>query len=397
MAEKKKKPNQLATLGIILGVLVVLVFFLANPFGLFKPSEEEREKKEGLSKLLCDFVKPNVTGFEIKPAGGEAFKLTKDSKVNKWFVQIKDKKYCADMQRIDKLLEEVPGLKSEGAATKSKDKYPTFEVDDAKGIGLKVFTDAPAPAVSLIIGKADTSYKGCFLLVENDPAVYRANANLKSLVGFEPKDYRTRNPWKFEPATATEITIAPPKGGAAPLTFTKIGELWQTGGKNGNQNLIKETIKKLSDATINDFLDAPDPATTQLAGKSPAIIVKAGVNTYKLILGASDANTAYAQDQDGWVYKTSSYSMKFYTDLAFDQLTFDDSKQDEAKAGAAPGAPTGMPPGAPGAGGTAPLPPKGGVAPPAGGVKPPSGGTMPPKGGATPPKGGTPPPKAPGK
>lgn len=394
MAEKKKKPNQLATLGIILGVLVVLVFFLANPFDLFKPSEEEREQKEGLSKVLCDFTKPSVTGFEIKPAGGEAFKLYKDSAANKWLVQIKDKKYSADMQRVDKLLEQVPGLKAEGTATKSKDKYATFELDDAKGIGLKVFTNGSSPAASFIIGKADTSYKGCFLRVENDPAVYRAGANLKSLVGFEPKDYRTRNPWKFEPAAVTEITIAPPSGGGAPLTFTKIGEFWQVGGKNGNQNLIKTTLKTLSDATINEFVDTPDEAVVQLAGKSPGIIVKAGAGVYKLTLGGGDANQMYVQDQDGWVYKTSSYSMKFYSDLAFDQLTFDDSKQEEAKAGAAPGAPS-APQGALGPG-SIPLPPKGGAAPPAGGAKPPAGGAAPPKGSA-PPKGGTPPPKAPGK
>lgn len=400
MAQTKKKSKQLARLGIILGVLLLLVIFAADPFGLFKQSEEEREQKEGLSKVLCDFDKPSVTGFEIKPAGGEAFKISKDSKANAWLVQIKDKQYHADMQRVDKLLEAVPGLKSEGAATNSKDKYAQFETDAAKGIGLKVFTNGPTPAASFIIGKADSSYKGCFLLVENDPTVYRASANLKSLVGFEAKDYRTRNPWKYEPAAATEITIAPYKSTTAPLTFLKVGEFWQAGGKNGNQNLIKETLKKLSDATVNDFIDAPDNALTQLAGKSPAIIVKAGVNTYKLTLGTGDNNTTYVQDQDGWVYKTSSYSLKFYTDMDFGQLTFDDTKNTEAAPAApsgTPSAPTSATPPAPGSSSGVKPPAKGAPAPPAGGAKPPAAVPAPPKGGSAPPKGGAAPPKAPGK
>jgi hypothetical protein len=374
MAETKKKPNRLLIMGVILAALVVLVVFAADPFGLFKPSEEEREQAQGLSKVLCNVTGMQITAFEIKPPDGDSFRVSKDAN-GQWHVQIKDKTYRADQARVDKLVEQVPGLKAEGSATKSKDKYPLYEVDAALGIGLKVYTGAETPAASFIVGKADSSYQGCFLLVENDPAVYRANQNIKSLVGFAANDFRTRNPWKFEPATATSITIRPPKGDTPAVTLVKNGEYWQVSGKNANQNLVKETLKKLTELTVNDYVDTPDPAQTKMS-PAPAIIVKTNLAEYKLTLGAADNSQQYVQDQDGWVFRTSEYAMKFYSDLAMDQLTLDDTAKDQAQAGtgapaagAMPGAaPSAMPPGA---GKTPTVPPS--AAKPPSAPPPPSG------------------------
>ncbi len=349
MAETKKKPNRLLIMGVVLAALAVVIFFAVDPFGLFKPSEEERAASQGLSQVLCDFTKMQITAFEIQPAGAEAFRVFNEAGGNQWYVQIKDRKYRADQTRVDKLLEQVPGLKAEGSATKSKDKHALYEVDEGLGIGLKVFTGSETPAVSFIVGKADTSYQGCFVRLGDDPAVYRANQNIKALVGFAANDFRTRNPWKFEPATATTLTIRPPKGDSPALTFTKSGEYWQVNGKNANQNLIKETLKKLSELTANEYVDTPDPLLTKI-GPEPALSVKTNTAEYKLTLGAAESSQLYAQDQDGWVFRLAEYALKFYSDLAVEQLVLDDTAQDQAQAEAgAPGAAGAMPGAAPGA------------------------------------------------
>lgn len=361
MAETKKKTNRLLVLGLVLAALAVAIFFAADPFGLFKPSEEERQASLGLSKVLTDFTAMTITAFEIKPPGAEAFRVFKEPGSDQWFVQLKDKKYRADRQRVDKLLEQVPGLKAEGAATSSKDAYAQYEVDDSLGIGLKVFTGGETPALSLIVGKADPSYQGCFLRLENDEAVYRASQNIKSLVGFSGSDFRSRNPWKFEPATATEITIRPPAGGPA-VTLTKSGEYWQAGGKNANQNLIQETLKKLSELTANAYVDDVDPKLTQFKPE-PAITVKTNTAEYKLTLGAAESSQLYAQDQDGWVFRVAEYALKFYTDLAPDQLLLDDTAQDKAGTEAGGAAPPGAAPGNAASPGATPVPPATGLPP----------------------------------
>jgi hypothetical protein len=384
MASEQKKRNQLMWLGIVLGVLALAIVLLTDPFGLFKPGEAEREAKEGVSKTLCAFSQAEVAAFELKPAGGAAFKIYKDANTGKWMVETGGNKYRADMERVSKLLDQVPGLRAEGEATRSKDKYATFEIDDSKAIGLKVFTKGDQPAVSLLVGKADQSYQASFVRLEGDPVVYRASANIKSLIAFTAKDYRSRKPWEFSPAAATSVTIRPQEGGGAPLTFTRQDNLWKLpDGKNGNQNLINETLKKLSGTQINEFVDAPDDAVVKLSGVEPQLTLKAGIDEYKFTLGAVDNSQAYVKDHDGWVYKGSAYSMKFYTDLPFDQLTFDDTKKEEAKPGGPPKPGEAKPPAASGV-----KPAPGAKTPPA--APPPAGGKS---GGAKPQPGG----KAPGK
>jgi hypothetical protein len=214
-----------------------------------------------------------------------------------------------------------------------------------------------------VVGKADSSYKGCYVLYGTDPVVYRASANLKSLIGFTAEDFRSRKPWQFEPATATKVLYRPATG--APVEFTKQGEFWTFGGgKNASQNLLKETVKKLAEVTVNSYVDSPDPAIAKIAA-APVLEVTANNGVYKVSLGAPESSTLYVQDQDGFVYKASEYSMKFLSELTLPLLTADDTKKDEAKQAAAGGPPgAGLPMGAtPATPSTPAIPPKAAVPP----------------------------------
>jgi len=332
MAKPPNKPNRFIVLIAILLILAIAVAGLVDPFGWLRPTPQEQEAKAGLNKLLCDFSAGKVSAFEIKQPNSELFTLAKEK--DQWFAVGGGKRYRADADRVQKLLDGLPGLRADSVATQTVEKHPTFQVDNAQGIALSVFTGGKDPAVKLIVGKADPSYQGCYVRLGDGKDVYRASANVKSLVGFSFRDFRSRKPCPLDEQTAQSITVRAPQADGGALTFTKKDNFWKTpDGKNANQNMLNELVKKLGELTINDFVDQPDEKEAGLSGLTPNVSVTTPAGTFSLTVGAEKDMKYFVRDQDGLTYSISEYNLKFYTDLDFTKLTFDDT----AKAAAGPG------------------------------------------------------------
>lgn len=310
---------------IIMLFVVVLAIIATDPFGWMKPAEEVPDVNAPQEKTIVEITADEITAFEIDQVEDAPFRLERDG--GQWFVTRGDVRYSANMERVDKLTEQVPGLKSTGLASDKEEKHATFEVAADNAIRLKVFTGADTPAVDMLVGKATPSYDGAFVRLEGQNEVYRASQNIKSLVGFSFRDFRTKEPWKCEPLTVESVTVAPPPGieGEA-LIFTRSEGFWKTpAGANANQNLLTELVDKVSKLKVNDFVDEPDPAVTGLEGRTPNVILTGPEGEVSLTVGELESSQYYAADQNGHTYKISEYNLKPYLDLAFGELTFDDT------------------------------------------------------------------------
>lgn len=310
---------------IILVVLVVLVLLVSDPFGWLRPASDEPGEDEPAQIVLCDVNRGDITAFEIDQQGDEPFRLERQAE--SWWVARGERRFRANVDRVDKLLEQLPQLRSSGLATDKAETHATYELDEAQAIGLKVYTGDASPAVHLLVGKATPNFEGAFVCRSGQSEVYRAMENIKSLVGFSFRDYRTKQPWAFDPQLLASITVAPPPDAEGEtLTFTRGEGFWQTpDGANGNQNALTELAEKLSKLSISDFVDEPAPAETGLEGAQPSLVFSGANGEFSLTLGALESSQYFVADQDGNVYKASEYSLKPYLELAFDELTFDDT------------------------------------------------------------------------
>lgn len=325
-------------------VVAVAALFVVDPFNLFGPSEKEATENDPTRRMLIDLKRDELTAFEIKNADEDAFRIEKDD--GRWYVVAGGKRTKADMERVDKMLEELPGLRAYSLATEDPKLYDQMEVSDGKALLLKVYSGGTAPVATLHVGKAGPSYKTSFVRIDAGKEVWNAGTNVKSLTAYSSKDYRTKKPWTFAQDTATQLELvkfsapeekenkAPPPALDSPkLEFELKDGIWKHGDSNGNQNAIKEFLKSLSDLQINEYLDEPDNAVTQLDGRAPSITVKTAEGEFTLTMGAKDVSYWYVRDQDGNSYKVSDYALQFYRELDWDKLTFDDTaKEADAKA-----------------------------------------------------------------
>ena len=314
---------------VVFIVLLAILVFAVDPLGWFKASEEELEAEDPTRFVLCDLSEDEISAVEIDSPEHGAFRLNREGE--KWFAVKGENTYQANMDKVEPLLADLAGLKSEGLATDKADKHAEFEVDAAKGIMVKVFAGVEDPAVQLTVGKSAPGYKSSFVMQGEGPEVYRSSKNVKLNVGFSFNDYRTKKPFALHPMTAERITVRPPEDGAA-QTFTKADGFWKTAeGTNGNQNLLNELIQKLSELTISNFVDDSEAESTGLEGVEPHLTVTTTEGDYILTLGSKEDSMYFLSDQDGWVYKASEYNLKFYLELAFAELSFDDTVSEEVE------------------------------------------------------------------
>jgi hypothetical protein len=342
---KKRKQSGLPKLAGLLLVLALIAFAVADPLHLLHPTPEKLAEKDPERRVLIDAKKDEISAFEIKPIDGDAFRIEKDK--DHWFVTVNGKRSKADMERLDKMLEELPELRSDSLVTADAKQYDALEVSEGKAIVLKVYKGDVKPVVTLHVGKAAPGYQNSFVRMDAGKEVWNAGTNVKSLVGYTAQDYRTKKPWTFKPEGATKLTLTkfsapkedeqthamPPPGAGPQLTFELKDGVWkQSGsGSNGNQSSIKEFLKSFSELQVSEYVDAPDAAVTQLAGRQPAISVESPEGKFALTLGARDPSYWYVSDQDGVTYKISDYLLNFYKDLDWTKLTFDDAPKAEAK------------------------------------------------------------------
>src|SRR5258708_29340706 len=128
---KRNKNKQLIILGAGLAVLAAAAILLANPFAQPKTDVTHAVstgKYATEAKELVSVKKDAVTAVSILQPKQTEFKLEKSG--DTWKASQGDKHYKADQDKVDKILDGLPGLKSESLASGNTDKYKDYGLDD---------------------------------------------------------------------------------------------------------------------------------------------------------------------------------------------------------------------------------------------------------------------------
>lgn len=342
-----KRNNVIVKLSILLAVLAAVALAVANPFkreavdatGAIAVGDDSSS-----GKLLVDVASDAISAISIKGPSAEEFRLVKDADV--WYAVQGEARYKANMDRVEKLLEKLPGLRSEALVSDKPEKYASLGVDDDSAFQLGVFTGSESPAAQLMVGNAAPGYTSCFVRLGTGADVYEAAENIKSEISFSYRDFRSLQPWNFDPQLVSQITVRPVSGTAE--TYAKSDGVWKTAsGANANNNLIVTLLKDWSECKVSEFADDVKPGSTPFdasiegadsagtggkdakgtdlpaqfkLGLEPNLLAETPQGKFSFTLGVKEGGLYYVADQAALAYKLGEPALKFFRELKYDEL-----------------------------------------------------------------------------
>jgi hypothetical protein len=249
-----------ATLIALGAFAVLLVLVLAT---------RERQVSVGIRRLeLPKLDKARVTALELTGAHGATLREEGEG----WIVvdpSKPDTKYAADENLVTDALAALGEVKNPDFITDRAERLPEYELDDAKGLKLKILQDG-GPAVELVLGKTARN-GGVYLRKAGSQDVFVHQGRLGWTVRKELKDWRKRQLLALKVEELSQLVLRSKEGGSVTLKAGanpgewSLAEGTQTpAGFRFSSQAAQQLARQLESLYAQDFLDgeaAADSAT----------------------------------------------------------------------------------------------------------------------------------------
>lgn len=296
---------------IILAVVIVvlaLVLMLRN-----------RDKTHYTLPKLEPVEKNEVTRIVISRADSA---LTLARHDDAW--KIEPYGYPVDRTYIDKMLDALSGFELATLVSEAKN-YVPYELDDEKRIGIEAFT-GETQVMRFDIGKPASTYRHTFVRLADDPNVYQARSNLRSVFDKDIKQLRDKVVLTVEKEYISDVTFAGEAGSLSLRYFAPGSEAvppvgtdslvpeplspWRTAdGEEADENTISRVIDRLVSLKCDSYIygktkdDFTDPIlTVTIEGSESAVLsvfAKRDDNKYPALSSECDYPFLLAE----WVVK----------------------------------------------------------------------------------------------
>jgi len=227
----------------------------------------------GVHKLeLPKLDKAQVTALEL--SGARSATLRKEG--GGWFVvdpSRPDTKYPADENLVTSALDALGEVKNPDFVTDRAERLAEYELDDAKGLKLKVLHGG-GPAVELVLGKAARN-GGVYLRKAGSNDVFAHQGRLDWSVRKELKDWRKRQLVSFKTEDLSQLVLRSKDGESVTLKAGtgpgewRLAEGMQTPeGFRFSAQAAQQLAQQLANLYAQDFLEgeAAADSVTGLAG-----------------------------------------------------------------------------------------------------------------------------------
>jgi hypothetical protein len=223
----------------------------------------------GVHKLeLPKLDKAQVTALELTGARGATLRKEGEG----WTVVDPgkpDAKYPADENLVTHVVEALGEVKNPDFVTDRAERLTEYELDDAKGLKLKVLQDG-APAVELVLGKAARN-GGVYLRKAGSNDVFAHQGRLDWTVRKELKDWRKRQMVALKVEELSQLVLRSKEGESVTLKAGDTPGEWSLAegtqtppGFRFSSQAAQQLAQQLASLSAQDFLEgeaAADSAT----------------------------------------------------------------------------------------------------------------------------------------
>lgn len=278
---------------ILAAVVVALSLYLA-----LRKTDRRHYPLPGLPSL----DKARVTRVALIRADGTVTLARKDKG---WVLQPGE--YPADPDAVEGILAPLGGLTLTAMVSESRN-YGLYDLTPDKRVTLECF-EGDRKLLSLGVGKAASTGRHAFVLLEGDPRVYQLSTNLRDTVNRTRDELRDKSVLSFDPAEITEIrlddgktplrlvregraAVPTPAGSAGPSTPTAgTPHRWKTrDGREADAARVDGWLAALADLACEGYLDGRKKEDFATLAPVCSITLE-GARTYTLALYAPEGGS----------------------------------------------------------------------------------------------------------
>jgi hypothetical protein len=324
------------------GLILVIVIFALLLFAVVT-MRGKHDKAVGVKELKTQKIdKDKVTRFEVALPAGEAGadgapasppkKVVVEKEGEAWKVYdaaVADRKFGVDEVQIKSALDAAAEFATGDLIANKKEKLADYEIDDDKGMAVKVFTGKDV-ALDLVFGRAAKG-GGSTVRQAGSDEVYVAKGRLSSVLKRDPTAWRKKGivDFKAEDVTQVKTTLAdgsswtvasegapPPakEGEPAPKAEWKLVEpATLPAAFRLDKNAVSRPAAQIASLRAQDFADGVSDADAGV--DKPSAVVEATTKDGKktvIRLGKEDEKkrTFAKVDGDPQMYLLASFSAK---------------------------------------------------------------------------------------
>jgi hypothetical protein len=282
-------------------ILAAVLCFLLLVFYLIE-SPLKNNKKSEQPLFISGFDKASAAAIIIKSKDKEEVQLQK--KPEGWIVVTGSKTYQADKAPIDNLLDTVGKIKIEAVASKNPKKYKELEVNQDKGVEVRIEDGTKKSLAHFYVGKSGPDLFSTYLRLADAEQVVLASGMLKMAFDRELKDWRNKTIFALNQQEITDYEVKGDKG-----FHLKKGEKdqWEVIAPekfSPKKEIAEDCLKTIATLNAADFADGPlkdfqldQPAqeilVTLKAGATRTLIIGKEKNAFQHFVKTPDADTIY--------------------------------------------------------------------------------------------------------
>lgn len=265
----------------------------------------EDHVSEGIKHLeLPGISKDAVTGLEV--SGAKSFSLARKGDAwEVWDPAAPQNRYAADETAMGSVLDAITSLKATDHVSDSKERHAEYELDDAKGLHVKVLGASGALA-DVVLGKAAKGGGSYLRKADAEPA-FITKSRLGSLLRRDVSSWRKRTLVSIKAEDFRSATVTGADGTA--FTFESAdGKQWQLkdgaptpAGYRFDASAAGRLAQSVASLRAQDFVDGAKPewdGPMGLAASHTTVAMNATDNRTLLVhVGTAGEPTAASQAQ----------------------------------------------------------------------------------------------------
>lgn len=285
--------QKIIILSMVLCFLIFVFYLMESPL---------TNRHEAANLFIPGFAKQKAASFYIQSPDKGVFFLKRQK--GGWVVTKDEKSYPADITPINKLMDTVATITIETIASKNPAKQELFEVDQQKGIEVKIEDASQNTLAHFYVGKSGPDLFSTYIRKQASSLVILTNGILKTVFDKDLKDWRDKTIFQLQ---QNEI-IAYQVKGARKFQLQK--------GDNGQWEMTKPAIfpakretvtaciTTLASLTGSDFAEGPlknfqlekplwEITATLVNGQTKTLFVGKEKNAFQHFVKTGDAATIY--------------------------------------------------------------------------------------------------------